>query len=126
MDCCGIVIKYSLIMKRYVCCLKKAPQVIEPSRKFISSSKLISQPMPVTVEGCREYEAQLLEKRNDIDRKLKDIKNIIRSSIARNMTMQVTKYMDMGKEIKMQRDAIVKRLQEVRASSVAFINPLKD
>ena len=82
--------------------------------------------MPVTVEGCREYEAQLLEKRNDIDRKLKDIQNIIRSSIARNMTMQVSKYMDMGKEIKMQRDAIVKRLKEVRASSVAFINPLKD
>jgi hypothetical protein len=118
-------------MIRYLCCFQKPPPHGEPSRPFISSGKLIAQPMPLNLEGCREYEAQLMEKLGELDRKLKDIQNMIRSSISTNMVIRAAKYVDMGKEIKVQRDALVKRIQEVHdvqrriRTPLTQINPLK-
>ncbi len=119
-------------MKRYFCCCHtKPPQIVEPSRPFVSSSKLISQGMPATVEGCREYESQLQYKLGEIDRKLKDIQNMIKSSIASNMSMRASKFIDMGKEVKMQRDVLVKRIHEVQDvqrmlnSPIALRNPMR-
>ena len=86
--------------------------------------------MPLTREGCQEYEKQLQDKCQELDRKLKDIQNMIRSSIANNMAVRASKYMDMGKEIKMQRDALLIRIQEVKnmqrmfSASTIHVNPL--
>lgn len=73
------------------------------------------QPMPTTAEDLDVYEIQLWAKKLELDRKLKDVQNMIRSSISQNMRVRARKYLDMAKELKIHSDAIQVRIAEVRS-----------
>lgn len=100
------------LMRRYFRCFTSKPKMAVPQ---IPSRRLLIQPMPTTAEDLDIYEVQLWTKKLELDRKLKDVQNMIRSSISQNMRIRATKYLDMAKELKIQSDAIHVRIAEVRS-----------